>query len=164
MIAADATVFPGNVSIALKACLDLIDAEVKVFLRPLLATDGIQAIGCYETEAVPNIESLEMRGYVMGAQQPVLTTYDFNVMSMVVHSDQMIGIAQHSTLAKRVRSTVANNPDLDVALKALASTEFGRVERAQRWGFRRQSFQTGDLNGMFLFVSVSEFWLETETR
>lgn len=164
MIEADPTQFPGNVVIKVADALALIDPEVLVFMRPLTPNDGIQALAVYPVDMEPVDESQEMRGQVLGGQVPTLTDYRINIASMVVHSDQAIGLAQSAALAKRVWATVARNVPLDVALKTLAHVGTGYSEHVQRWKTRRQVFQSGDLQGYFLYVSVSELWLQTEIR
>lgn len=164
MIEADPTEFPANVVLKLHSRLEAIDSDVPVVMRPLTPNDGVQALAVYPVDWEPVDSSQEMRGAVLGGQVPTLTDYRVNIASMVVHSEQHTGLAQSSALAKRVWATVARDAALDVALKSLAHVGTGYSEHLRRWKTRRQVIQSGDLNGFFLYVSVSELWFQTEIR
>lgn len=164
MIAPDYTRFPSNVISLFAAKFAEVDSDLPIKMRPLIETDGTQAVGVYPVDYRPDQDTHEMKAYIGGAQVPVLQDYLINIMTMVMDSEQERGIATSSTLSDKICSVVAYDTVLDVALKNLVITESGRIKSARRWGIRRTIYQSGDLRGFFLYVSVSEFWLQTETR
>lgn len=163
MIEALDTEFPANILKALQNSFSLIDPQVPVYLRPLKQSDGIQAIGIYPTTTGPDDSSQEIRGpATLGGQFPTIRRHTLHIMGMVIHTDPAQGVAQHATLAKRMWARVATDPALRVALSNLSSTDSGLVERAKRWKLGRTEYQSGELRGTLVYMSVTEFWLETE--
>ena len=76
--------------------------------------------------------------------------------------DEMRGLSTHSTLAKLVRTTLYRDESLRVGLASLVTTTSG-TERLKRWGVNTQRLIANELSGQWLYLSTTEFWLETET-
>lgn len=163
MLTADASMFPQNVVQILCTRFELIDSDFAeaVFPRPLKPTDPVQAIGVNAALWQPEQESLEMRG--MGNMEPSLNRYLITVQGYIKDMDEENGLNVHSVLARRLRSMLYNDAPLRNALASLSATLDGKVESARRWGVRQQRFFSNELDSAWLYLSVLEFWLETET-
>lgn len=163
MIVADDTQFPQNVVELLVDRYSLLDADFAgaVFARPLNPTDPVQAIGVVATQWTPNQETLEMRG--IGKMEPSLNQYLVTVQAYIKDMDEERGLNVHSVLSRRVRSILYNDVVLREALIALSATLDGKVEKIRRWGVRQQRFVSNELDSVWLYLSILEFWFETET-
>lgn len=163
MIVADSTQFPQNVVELLCTRFRLIDSDFAeaVFARPLQPTDPVQAIGVVASQWVPNTDSLEMRG--MGNMEPSLNRYLITVQAYIKDMDEERGLNTHSVLSRMVRSILYNDVPLRQALASLSSTLSGKVEAPRRWGVQQQRFFSNELDSTWLYLSILEFWLETET-
>jgi len=165
MIVADSTQFPHNVVDLLVTRFELIDTDLAeaVFARPLRPSDPVQAIGVNAVLWTPEQESLEMRG--MHNMEASLNRYLITVQGFIKDMDEERGLNVHSTLARLLRSILYNDAPLREALVSLtAIPSIGKVEAPQRWGVRQQRFFSNELDATWLYLSVLEFWLETETR
>jgi hypothetical protein len=164
MIQPDPTVFPNNIVEVLKTELQKIDTELSVVRRPLQTTDVEQAVGVFALDWIPDETSIEMRGGTSPAPQfPTLSEHYVSIQSLIRDTDEERGIATHSALAQRIRSTVARSASLRLALAALTWTGLGSTERAKRWGISRQRYMTTEVQGTWLYLSITEFKMETET-
>lgn len=163
MIAQDDNIFPNNVVSLLETRFGLIDADLFVTTRPLRNTDPNQSIGVFASLWAPNNESIEMRG-VPHSVEPTLSRYTVTVQSFVKDMEETRGLGVHNTLSRLVRSMLYNDDPLRVALSQLQSISSGVTEQAQRWGMNQQRFFSNELRGQWLYLSVMEFWLETESR
>lgn len=150
--------FPDNVVEVMVeefAKIDGVDPGM-VFDRPLESTDPAPSIAVVAADWMPN-------DFVIGQSDPAVSTYLILIQSMIKHTDKSTGIRQHSQLAKSVRMMLYRNQELRVRLTQLNETSQGIKERTQRLGIRQQRFLTNEHpQGTFLFLSTSEFWLETE--
>jgi hypothetical protein len=163
VIQADDTLFPNNIVALLKLRSQLIDPDLAVFGRPLRNTDPNQSIGITAAHWVPNEESQQMLGAPFSVQPP-LSRYTVSIQAFVKDADEERGLNTHASLSNLVRSMLyADNP-LRVALSSLSSTINGATEASQRWGVSTQRFFQNELGGEWLYLSILDFWLETETR
>lgn len=102
----------------------------------------------------------------MGRQfpgEPTLQRYDFVIQALVKHTDQVEGTAIISALSSMIRRMLYRDAALTVALTSLSSSALGSIERTQRWGVGSQRYLTNEISGNWVFVSTSEFWVETES-
>lgn len=72
------------------------------------------------------------------------------------------GAAESSKLVKSLRVMMYRDTTLRLALGGLSETILGATERALRWGVQEQRYQSNVIRGEFIFVSATQFWLETE--
>lgn len=164
-----ATPFPNNVTEVLQTRLGFIDILTKinatddnpdgvpaVFTRPLRPSDPAVCVGVFSLDWAP--DELEI-----GASEPSLSTYIYAIQSFVKHTDEQEGNLLHGLLAKTVRAMLYRDADTRVALGSLSETSLGITERAQRWGVRQQRFANNEVDGQFLFLSTTDFWLQTES-
>lgn len=159
----DDNVFPNNIVELVSLRATLLDSDLFVTKRPLRNTDPNQSVGVFASQWVPNDDSKEMLGAAF-AVAPTLSRYNVTVQSFIKDMEETRGLNTHNTLSRMVRSMLYNDDALRVALGTLQSTLNGVVEQSQRWGVTQQRFFSNELRGQWLYLSVMEFWLETESR
>lgn len=162
-IAADDTVFPNNIVSIVALRAQLLDSGLKIVKRPLRATDPNQTIGVMAAQWLPNEDSKEMLGSQF-AVQPTLSRYTVTIQAMIRDMDEERGLNVHNALARILRSMLYTDNTLRVALSQLSSTLNGITEHSRRWGVQNQRFFANEIKGEWLYLSILEFWLETETR
>lgn len=163
MIVADETVFPNNIVQLVSARCKLLDSDLYVTERPLRNTDPNQSIGVFASLWNPDDSSKEMLGQAF-AVQPTLSTYRVVVQAFIKDMDELRGLATHAMLSRILRNMLYTDNPLRVALGSLTSTLGDTVESSRRWGISNQRFYANDIGGEWLYLSILEFWLETETR
>lgn len=147
--------FPENVVEELAISLDVLEGIDVVVKRPLKPTDPNGAAGVYAVSWNPE-------GYQIGQYDPAVTQYLFAIQTFVKHGDDEGGVALHSRLAKRVRVMLYRDDELRVRLGTLYTDESGIIERTQKWGVRTQRYLSNELQGTFMYLAVTEMYLETE--
>lgn len=165
MIAADGTFFPYNAIDKIAEAfvpIDL-DGDLIVVKRPLRESDPVQTIGVFASAWMPEENSYEMRGGLGGASEPTLSRYMISIQIYVKDMDAERGAAVHATLAKIVRSMLYRDTALHVALRALTANVAGSTESTRRFGVSAQRYLSNELSGSWLYLSIVDFWLETET-
>lgn len=165
MISEVIPVFPNNaVDIIATRALELIDPpDLYVVKRPLRKSDPNETLGVYAAFWNPVEDSYEMRGGNPTSSEPTLQRYMVFLEAFIKDMDEERGLAKHSVFSKLVRAMLYRDAPLLVSLRTLSSTVNGSTERTQRLGIRTQRYSSNELDGAFLFLSVIEFWLETET-
>jgi hypothetical protein len=163
MIVADETVFPNNIVEMVHTRCELIDSDLFVTKRPLRNTDPNQSIGVFATQWLPDDESKEFLGQAY-ASQPTLSNYRIAIQAFVKDMDEVNGLNTHAVLSRMIRSMLYTDQPLRVALSSLSSNLGISTESTQRWGITQQRFFANELRGEWLYLSILEFWLETETR
>ena len=154
--------FPNNVVELLASGLLMVDSDFRVFKRPLRRTDPNYCIGVFGSLWQPDEESLEI-GHA-APNEPTLSEYQIGVQILVKDGDEERGLRIHSIASKRARSVLYRREDLRLALRGLAVTDsLGSTERTRRFGVRNQRYMNNDVDGMFVYLSTLDFWLETET-
>lgn len=168
MIEPDLNVFPNNVVEIMVPRLRTLDSDVPILKRPLRDGDGTQAIGVFPSTWLPDETSYEMNGGVTLLGQPraaneaSLSTYTIIVQSFVTDTDEQQGIGVHNVLAKLIRTLLARDPVLAVGLDALSSTMLGSTERIQRRRVGIQRYLDNEIDGVFMYSSWLEYYVETE--
>lgn len=165
-ITADTPVFPNNVVDIVKTRVEMLDSDLHVFRRPLRDTDPNQSVGIFATQWVPDEESHEMSGEVLGGgsfHDPSIDRYACAVQAFVKHMDEETGLATHSVLSEMLRTMLYRDNALRVGLSSLTTTLDEVRKRTTRWGITQQRYFSNELTGSFVYLSTLEFWLETET-
>lgn len=162
-IAADDTLFPNNIVAIVALRAQLLDSGLKILKRPLRPTDPNQSIGVMAAQWLPNEDSKEMLG-AQFAVQPTLSKYTITIQAFVRDMDEERGLNVHNALARILRSMLYTDNTLRVALSQLSSTLNSATERTQRWGVQSQRFFANEIKSEWLYLSILEFWLETEIR
>ena len=170
MINPDAAVFPNNVVLVLDQHFKTLDEEVHVEKRPLRGTDPNVCVGIFASQWVPDEDSHEMSGAVLGGggmaawQEPTLQEYIISVQALVKDMDEIRGLSKHSVLAKMCRDMLLRNPTVGVALTSLSVTDSsGVTERLKRRRVRTQRYVSNEITGTWLYLATIEFMIETET-
>lgn len=162
MIDPDEAVFPNNAAALIIARVPVaVDADLTVVGRLLRATDPAQSVGVTGAVWMPDPESFEITPAMAGI--PTLQRYSITVQGFIKDADEARGLKAHSVLAYRLRSMLYADAPLKVGFSALQASLNGKTERARRWGVESQRFISNELDKTFLFLSVLEFWMETET-
>lgn len=157
----DGAVFPNNVIATVLPVLGAIDADVQSFARPLRSTDPNLSIGVFPAIWQPDEESLEI-GHMAG--EPTLGTYQVGVQTLVKDGDSQRALNISSIFQNRVRMVLYRNQPLRDILGSLWTEDSsGAKERMRRWGVRNQRYMSNDLQGSFIFTSVLDLYIETET-
>lgn len=147
--------FPENVVAELKVSLEALATFDVILKRPLKPVDPNNSCGVYAVDWVP-------QEYAMGQFDPAISRYLFGIQTFVKHGNEQEGIELHAQHAKKVRVMLYRDTDLRVRLGQLSTIEAGVTERAQKWGVQHQRYISNEINNNFLFLAVTEFWLETE--
>ncbi len=148
--------FPTVLVDALSDELALTTGAGKVLRRPLRPTDPDRSIGVVAIDWTPN-------AMVIGQHEPAVAVYVLSIQAFVKHADEEEGRDDHADLAQQIRSMLYRNVGLRVRLAGLSETADGLTERVQRWGIRQQRYAANEVDGEFLYLSTTEFWIETET-
>lgn len=156
-------VFPNNAVTLIANTARALDTNLFVVRRPLKPDDSTQSVGVFGTQWNPNEDSYEMMGPPSSRHDPTLSSYLITVQAFVKDMDEERGLMVHGVLAKVIRSMLVRNNTLGVGLRSLSVLMDGSTERTKRFGVRRQNFVSNELSGTWLYLSTSEFWLETET-
>lgn len=157
-------VFPNNVVQVVTAALEGSHAafEGQAFARPLRPTDPNPCIGVFPALWTPGQETLEIGHNPQG--EPTIQTYTIVVQAMNKDSDKDIALSRHSTIAQIVRRTLYRSDPLRVLLGGLVATDGIVQERFQRARLGSQRFMDNEINDQFVFLSVLDLSIETETR
>lgn len=158
MITDDTEVFPFNAIEIIVPRLQTIDNDLTIVRRALRDTDGTQTIGIFPITWEPNDASFQI-----GQLEPAIQRYPIAIQSCVKDTDEERGIRIHGVLAKRIRSLLYRDTPLNVGLSALSVSMNGSTERIQQRRVRSQRFLSGDIGGVFNYLAVTEYVIETET-
>lgn len=154
--------FPGNVVTLITARLKtLYGSDLLVVSRMLKVTDDSRSVGVFPSSWEPNIDSFETGNTV---PEPTVQTYRIGIQAVVKDFDEQNGIAVHSVMSKAVRDMLYRDVPLKVGLTSLSVTTGGRTERLQRHGINRADLISNQIQGQFFYLSVIDFWFETETK
>jgi hypothetical protein len=136
------------------------DEPFVVVDRPLRPMDENGAIGVYSADCTPVPGSEEMMApYYVG---PTLNRYAFRIQNLG-KGDQRTAGRRYAKDAKRIRRMLASDQDLQLRLRELTEVSEFTTERVQRMGYTKQRFLNNEFRGTFIYLAVTEFWIETET-
>lgn len=163
MITVSDAVFPNNIMNLMKVRVPVaIDADMRIFLRPLRSTDPDQSIGISAGVWVPDKATQEMNASMQNL--PTEQEYTVLIQSLVKHADEEAALNIHSVVASRIRSMLYTDSLLQLGFSQLSVASGGRTEQAMRWGPRTQRFISNEVSGTFIQSSITEFCLYTATR
>ncbi len=147
--------FPNNVVELFKDNLSAISPEHFAVGRPLRPTDPQRSFGVFATIWTPRV-------FEIGQLEPAIGSYNLVVQSMVKVATEEEGVQEHASLAKKVRALLYRNVAFRVELGQLNTLSEGMLERVQRFGITQQRYLSNEVSGSFLFLSVTESYVETE--
>lgn len=151
--------FPNNVVSLLAVALPQVDPDAQVFTRPLRPTDPNYSIGVYGALWTPDEESQEMGNLF---NESTLQQYQLGIQTLIKDGEPERGLAVSSIFNTRVRRMLYRDEPLRVALGSLYVEDISYRESMRRWGVRTQRFMSNDIEGQFVYISVLDFWIETE--
>lgn len=162
-------VFPNNAVLLIEERLGKIDPDIVTLRRPLQPTDPVQCFGIFGTLWTPNQESVEIGNALLGGApaarntMPTLQQYNITIQALAQHMDPEEGLAVHSVMAKLVRGVLYHDQPLHVGLGMLRHTMFDVTERYRRRQIMSQRFMSNEISGNWMFLSVLDLRIETET-
>lgn len=129
-----------------------------VGMRPLRRSDPQVSISIFSSDWVPTDINI-------GQMDPAVSRYTYVIQCFVKDGDEERGLRGHATLSKRARSMLYRDTVTKLALSALTVTDSVShlTERFQRHGVRQQRFVSNEMQGTYLYLSIIEYWVETET-
>lgn len=148
--------FPTNVIDVLHPLMEQLDGIKHVYKRQIEPVDPDSSLGLTYFDWTP--EDLELGGF-----GPTLSTYRFGAQVMVKHTNEEDGTRLHVELATRVRRAFWQDLSVRAALSALVVEDGDWKERVQRWGVTQQRFASDQVDRQFLFLSMLEFFVQTES-
>lgn len=155
---ATVVLFPENVVNEIHDEVVLLDPEFTALKRPLRPSDPNKSVGVYGLDWEPSEHEIG------GPADPSLARYSIGIQSMVKHATEEDGQALHTNIAHRVRTMLYRSVDLRLRLgQTKVLFDGGIVERVTRWGVSTQRFRSNEIQGQFVYVSVTNFWVDTET-
>lgn len=149
--------FPENVVVELEAAFAQHMSDFVVIPRPLRRMDPARSIGLFVFNWHPIADS-----HQIGQQEPALNRYDYRIQLLVKASDETQARSIFGSATKSVRAILYRDRDLAVRLLGLIEEILGSRETLKRYGVTRQSFANNDINGQFIYLTTTEFWVETE--
>lgn len=152
-------VWPTNVvDVLVEELLNMEDVEATTS-RGLTEDDTSGGIGVYVVSWAPPADA-----YVIGQADPILNVYTFGLDLMIKALDRAEAATTLSVMTKRLRTMLYRDDDLQVRLKQLSETAFGRTETYKRMRVTRQDYRTGTLGGVHLAASTTTLTVETDSR
>lgn len=155
------TSFPYGPIMLIRTRLIALDAELDVHLRPTQITDRDFTICLVPDLWRPNEDSYEMGRFT---RQPTIQRYPISVQCLTLDMDETVGLQRNAAMASNVRRILYADEPLRVGFGALSVTSGGATERAQKWGVTQQKFLSNIVDGQFAFMSILDFWFETELK
>lgn len=123
--------------------------------RPLRNVDADGAVGVVAVDWLPG-------DFVIGQPMPAVATYLFSLQALRKFASEEEGITAHYGLAKNVLRMLYGDTTFRVLFGDLTETSAGYLERVQLWGVRQQRYLANEINGQFMFLSVTELWVQVE--
>lgn len=148
--------FPGNIVRVLVDHVKVSAWATTVLERPLRPTDPNGSIGISARDWAP----LE---YAIGQWDPALARYMIQAEGMTRNTSQEEAQALQNQIAKNLRLMLYRDTSLRAALVGLSESASGVLERVTKFGVESQRFATNDVGNEFMFYSVANIQVETET-
>lgn len=150
--------FPARFASEIRKSLEDLLADHQIVLRPLRSTDPSNVVGIFPGSWVPSNETA-----MIGQYEVPISTYIIKIQNMIKHLDEAQGRAMFSAIAKAIRAILYRDPDLRVRLGGLEEQMLSTVERVKRYGVSRQDFLSNEVPGAFVFLAITDVFIETET-
>lgn len=147
--------FPDNIAAALADHFGEEFPGATVVQREIRPTDPNETIAVHVIDWRP-------LDWEIGNRDVSLSRYAIQVETMHRHADESEGRVAQARLAKNIRAMLYRDSGLRVRLTSLSENMLGTTERLKRWGVQLQRYHSNQLSGQFIFISVTELWVETE--
>ena len=145
------------------------DNVVEVLRERLLVVNGIEAVVTQLLEPTdPNgtlsivCDGWEPEEAQIGSFEPVSGNYKIMLAHLVKNTDGEEGNRTHRMVAKAIRLMLYRDAALRVSLGQLHEGD-SPIERILSWNVASQRFGSTDITGQFVFLSVTELNIHTET-
>ena len=153
------TAFPHNVLHSMSASLTGLTNVSGTKLRRLEMADANNLAGIYATRWEPG--KFHIRS---GQRAPMTAKYHYEIQHVHRSADSATGHEFSVDVAREIRQLLYRDAALDTAIQALSETASGLTESTLRWGTSGQTLWSKEGGkGQFLHVSVTSFWVETQT-
>lgn len=131
--------------------------------RPIRPTDPWRTISVFAADHTANEESVEILGQ-SAPPEPTIHRYQYRIQNLIRHTKEDVGKRLSSIDGKVVWTVLYRDPELRLALAAVVDTDvFSVTERFKRLGVRQQRYLNNEVRGEWLWVTQTEFWIETAT-
>ena len=159
--------FPNNVvdviAARLKSNFDVIDPSGDTILikRPITTMDADQTIAVVPVDWGP--KGMPEIGRKPNQFENSIQGYTIMVQALINDMNEDQAIRRHSLFSTLVRRMLYRDTVLLSALTQLKVTADGVDEATAQFGVRSQQFLVTQKDASFQYLSVIEFWLETQT-
>lgn len=153
--------FPQNVMRLIGHRFGMEDSYLDVLYRPVRTTDRDFTVCIIPGEWAPQQGSLELG---RKNTESTLNRYMITVQCLVTDMEEERGIERASALSDAVRTLLYRDTSLALGFQSLKVSLATRVESAMKMGITRQEFLNNTAQGMFIYLSTLDLWVETETR
>lgn len=134
---------------------------IRIRLRRLRPDDQTQTIGIHPTLWRPDENTIEMgRGFI--GRESTISRYPISITTIVKDMDWERGAAVASTLSTLVRQTLSRSEVLKLHLPQLAPVVGGVRESFYKCGVSSQEYMDDMDGNTYVFLSATEFWVETQ--
>jgi hypothetical protein len=157
-------VFPVNVITLIATRFRDLWSDVAVVERMLVRNDPSQSVGIYPVTRGEDQNSYELKGNVLGGNKASLSRYKLGIQAFIRADTPEGGSQQHAVLAKAIENVLYNDAPLNVGLESLAVTENNKVERILRHGVGATRYLSGELQAKLVYLSNTEYWLDTQNE
>jgi hypothetical protein len=145
----DLNAFPATIVTTVARNLRRFSLLNAVLMRPLRPIDPNYCMGVFTFDWTPGQGS-----YAIGQEDPQHAIYHLRIQAMVKHTDEELGLKEHSVLSKTLRAMLYRDPQLRAELTALEETSFGVIERLKHYTVQAQRFMTNEITqGTYVYLS-----------
>lgn len=137
---------------------NLPECEGLVVQRPVAAEDASMTLGVFPATWTTDTET-----YQLGQFEPTQNEYVIRIQSMVKASDDAVGRALFSNLAKMIRVILVRDPELRVRLLQSSESLLSSVERVDGYAVTRQDYLDGRVGMAFMFLATTTVTVRTHT-
>lgn len=153
------TDFPQAALDALVPFMTRIDGIKTVVQRPVDQKDGSETLGIF----VLGWEPIEYEMIGSNLPMPSLTEHEIFLQYVVKSTDEIAARQKYRKVAKSLRLMLYRDESLRDSFGQLVDQDpSGILERVRNWKVRRQRFASDEIEGDFVYMSVTELVLTTE--
>lgn len=134
-----------------------LDTEVVILKRPLRSNDPFRCVGIF-----PLLNDVIAGSQEIGQREPTVERYSYRLQYLCKHVSEEEGRALYAVDTKIIKTILYRDPALWEALTQLSDEMLGYRERFQKFVVGSQRYLNNELNSQFMFLSVTEFYVETE--
>lgn len=166
MIDTNTLCFPNNIvnviAIRAKQIIDPVPDDLNVIKRPVDTMDPDQTLAIIPASWAPT-GSPEIASRTNQFENTI-QSYTIMIQALVNDMSEEVAIARHSLFSTLIRRMLYRDPVLMGALTQLRVEVDGVVESTTKYGVRSQQFLVNPKDGSFQYLSIIEFYLETQIQ